>query len=114
MTVDFRCSVLRSAGRPLSELQEFAAQFAPLDKPDEVRSSHALDLLADIFAETEGKKEDAAKVFFFLFSFSFWRRCGLTLWKAMDLLAQKYDPIRANYWRYRRAQLTPVTAAATA
>ncbi|KAI9772397.1 MAG: CAAX geranylgeranyltransferase alpha subunit [Geoglossum umbratile] len=86
--------VIRSAGSPLSELLEFAAQFAPLDRPDEVRSSHALDVLADIFAETEGKKEDAVKV--------------------MDLLAQKYDPIRANYWRYRRAQLAPATAAATA
>ncbi|KAI9767570.1 MAG: CAAX geranylgeranyltransferase alpha subunit [Geoglossum simile] len=83
--------VLRKSNRPLSTLQEFAARFAPLDSPDEVKSSHALDILADIFAETKGKKEDAVK--------------------ALDLLAQRYDPIRASYWRYRKAQLTTATAA---
>src|SRR5438552_6796556 len=62
LTAELR--VLRKSNRPLSVIQEVATAFAPLDKPDEVRSSHALDVLADIFAETEGRKEDAVKVCF--------------------------------------------------
>ena len=34
--------------------------------------------------------------------------------KALDLLAQRYDPIRAKYWQYRKAQLVPTPMAATA
>ena len=67
-------------------------------------------MLADIFAGTKGKKEDAMKVFSFL-SFPFDRGRLANLEKALDLLAQKYDPIRANYWRYRKAQLTTATTA---
>ena len=29
-----------------------------MDRPDDVYSSHALDILADIYAEEEGKKEE--------------------------------------------------------
>ena len=32
--------------------------------------------------------------------------------QALDLLAEKYDPIRANYWNYRKALLDQVTASA--
>ena len=56
-----------------------------MQKPEEVYSSHALDLLADIYSEEENSKESAGK--------------------ALDLLATKYDPIRANYWNYRKELL---------
>lgn len=32
--------------------------------------------------------------------------------KALDLLAGKYDPIRANYWEYRKENLGLGVAAA--
>jgi protein farnesyltransferase/geranylgeranyltransferase type-1 subunit alpha len=62
-----------------------------LDSPEDIQSSHALDLLADIHAE-EKRAEEASK--------------------ALDLLASRYDPIRANYWMWRKEQLG--VAAATA
>lgn len=61
-----------------------ALEYASVDKPDEVYSSHALDLLAEIYAE-ESSKENAVK--------------------ALDLLAKRYDPIRENYWNYRKSLL---------
>jgi protein farnesyltransferase/geranylgeranyltransferase type-1 subunit alpha len=42
-------------------------------------------VLAEIFAQEDGKTEEAVK--------------------ALDLLARKYDPIRANYWNYRKSLL---------
>lgn len=54
-------------------------------QPDDIYSSHALDLLADIYAEDEGNKEEAKK--------------------ALDLLATRFDPIRAHYWNYRKGLL---------
>lgn len=77
--------LLRYARLPASTMKDFALEFASLDKPDEVHSSHALDLLADVYAEDVNKKEQAAE--------------------ALDLLAKKYDPIRANYWNYRKSLL---------
>ena len=68
----------------LTVLRSFAEEFADLGKEDEVRSSHALDLLADVYAE-EKEKEQAGK--------------------ALELLAKRYDPIRKNYWNYRRGLL---------
>jgi protein farnesyltransferase/geranylgeranyltransferase type-1 subunit alpha len=76
--------LLRHAKLPASTMKDFALEFASLDKPDEVHSSHALDLLADVYAE-EVNKEQAAE--------------------ALDLLAKIYDPIRANYWNYRKSLL---------
>ena len=73
--------VLRKKGEGLTELKGFAEQYADLEKEDEVRSSHALDFLADVYAEEEQKE-----------------RSG----KALELLARRYDPIRKNYWDYRR------------
>jgi len=70
---------------PISSLKRFASEFASTEYPDEVRSSHALDLLADIFAEHDGGNEDAVK--------------------ALELLADRYDPIRANYWNWRKSRL---------
>jgi protein farnesyltransferase/geranylgeranyltransferase type-1 subunit alpha len=65
-------------------VQDFVHEFANLDRPDDVRSSHALDCLAAIYAE-EKKTEDAVK--------------------SLDLLATKYDRIRARYWEYRKGAL---------
>ncbi|KAL8843523.1 MAG: hypothetical protein Q9170_000027 [Blastenia crenularia] len=48
------------------------------------RSSHALDFLADCWAE-EKQAEKAGK--------------------ALELLARRFDPIRRNYWNYRRGLL---------
>ncbi|OCL15318.1 farnesyltransferas-like protein [Glonium stellatum] len=77
--------LLRCAKLPASTMKDFALEFASLDKPDEVYSSHALDLLADVYVEEGNAKEQAAE--------------------ALDLLAKKYDPIRANYWNYRKSLL---------
>ncbi|KAL5372483.1 hypothetical protein DPSP01_013468 [Paraphaeosphaeria sporulosa] len=84
--------VVRAAGMPLSTLTSFALEFADMHRPDDIYSSHALDLLADIYADEEGSKEEAKK--------------------ALDLLASRFDPIRAHYWNYRKALLeVPETAA---
>lgn len=76
--------VLKKSGRELSQLKEFASEFADLARVDEVRSSHALDFLADAFAAEKDKE-----------------RAG----EALELLAKRYDPIRKNYWNYRRGLL---------
>ncbi|KAI6856698.1 protein prenylyltransferase [Hortaea werneckii] len=81
--------VARKTGMSLVHLKGFAEQYASLKEPDVVRSSFALDLLADIYKE-EKKTEEAREV--------------------LDLLARRYDPIRKNYWEYRKG-LLGVTAA---
>lgn len=75
--------LLKHQGQGLIEFKTFAEVFANVDKND-VRSSHALDFLADVHAERD-EKEQAGK--------------------ALNLLAQNYDPIRKNYWNYRRGLL---------
>lgn len=74
--------VLAKGGRKMSEVKEFAEGFVDgLDTEDEeVRSSHALDCLAEAYLE-EGDKEKA------------------TL--CLKRLAERWDPVRAGYWRYR-------------
>ncbi|KAL9102747.1 MAG: hypothetical protein Q9163_002144 [Psora crenata] len=76
--------VLRKKGMGLGEAKVFAEGFADVDREDGVRSSHALDLLADIYAQEQEKE-----------------RSG----KALELLAKRYDPVRQNYWNYRRSLL---------
>jgi protein farnesyltransferase/geranylgeranyltransferase type-1 subunit alpha len=71
------------AAQPLSNLTAFAREFGPLD--GEVRSSHALEILAWTLGKEDGGLEEANK--------------------ALDLLTEKYDPVRANYWRYRKAMV---------
>lgn len=83
--------MLRRAQLSTSSIKDFAQEFASLDKPNEVTSSHALDALADIYVE-ENKKEQAMQV--------------------LDLLSQKYDPIRERYWNYRKSALEPAGVAA--
>lgn len=84
--------ILRAAQLPKSTVKGFATEFADIESPDHVYSSHALDLLADIYAEEENNKESAEK--------------------ALDLLATRYDPIRANYWNYRKGLLSQSEVAA--
>ncbi|KAI4217700.1 MAG: hypothetical protein LQ351_000296 [Letrouitia transgressa] len=74
--------LLRKRGS-LAECRKFAEEFADLEREDQVRSSHALDFLADCYADEE--KEKAGR--------------------ALELLARRYDPIRKNYWNYRRGLL---------
>ena len=76
--------VIRKQGRGAKDLEAFALQFADPAKEAEIRSSHALDLLADVWAQ-EKRKDEAAR--------------------ALDLLGDKYDPIRKNYWDYRKGLL---------
>jgi protein farnesyltransferase/geranylgeranyltransferase type-1 subunit alpha len=83
--------VLRKGGRKLSSLECFAGEFVkiPDDGEEDVKSSHALDFLADCWSEMkEPKKAD----------------------KALLLLSEKYDPIRKNYWEWRRQLLKEGTA----
>ncbi|KAI9693705.1 MAG: CAAX geranylgeranyltransferase alpha subunit [Bathelium mastoideum] len=84
--------IARRTGKPLSSLEEFASEFASVEEPKDVRSSHALDLLAEIYSQEGNKKDDAVT--------------------ALDLLAKLYDPIRANYWNYRKALLDQPRSAA--
>lgn len=71
---------------PLHSLEDFCLQFSDPQNPDAVRSSHALDVLSEIYAQTDNHEKGA---------------------KVLDLLSTRYDPIRANYWNYRKRQLNP-------
>ncbi|KAF7589245.1 CAAX geranylgeranyltransferase alpha subunit [Aspergillus hancockii] len=80
--------VLRASGRPLSEWTGFARKFVQEKVEDgkvvdvEVKSSHAVEWLADVYADgQEGTTVEAIQMF--------------------NLLGKKYDPIRKNYWDYR-------------
>ena len=68
--------------KPLAEIEDLCKHYAPLDSPDRITSSHALDILAEINAQKQDGKEAAVK--------------------ALELLAGKYDPIRTNYWNQRK------------
>lgn len=81
--------LLKQVDLPLSTVKGLANEFADLDKPDRVRSSHALDMVADI-AKEEKRKDDAANAF--------------------DLLANKYDPIRSRYWMWKKESLATAAA----
>ena len=76
--------ILTARGTGLNELAAFAEEFSDVEHEDEVRSTHALNFLADCYAE---RKEV--------------ERAG----KALEILARRYDPIRRNYWNYRRGLL---------
>jgi protein farnesyltransferase/geranylgeranyltransferase type-1 subunit alpha len=80
--------VLKKGDRRLASLEWFALEFVKLGQEEgegeDVRSSHALDFLADIYVE-QGRTEDADKM--------------------LKLLGDKYDRIRKNYWDWRRVGL---------
>ncbi|KAI0533456.1 prenyltransferase alpha subunit [Xylaria digitata] len=80
--------VLVKGGRPLGDVREFAESFITSlgegDDKEKVRSSHALDLLADIYKEA-GEKDKADLCL---------RRLG-----------ERWDRIREAYWEYRRRKL---------
>lgn len=79
--------ILRHKQKPLDTLEAFASEFATVEHPETVRSSHALDFLADVNAQKfNGSGKDNA-------------------FKAWDMLATRFDPIRRNYWNYRKEQL---------
>ncbi|OWP05686.1 protein farnesyltransferase/geranylgeranyltransferase type I alpha subunit [Marssonina coronariae] len=78
--------VLRKGNRRLRSQECFAGEFAkiPAEGAEEVKSSHALDFLADVWSEMgEVAKAD----------------------RALVLLGDKYDQIRKNYWEWRRSLL---------
>jgi protein farnesyltransferase/geranylgeranyltransferase type-1 subunit alpha len=74
---------LRAAGRGLGEWEGFVGKFVD---GDVVKSSHAVEWLADVYAEAE--KVKAVEM--------------------LTMLKEKYDPIRKNYWDYRIRQLGEV------
>jgi len=77
--------VLKKGERSKSSIESFALEFANPEKDvDDVRSSHALDLLASIWTESRESQKAA---------------------RALDLLAHRYDPIRRNYWEWRKGML---------
>lgn len=103
--------ILRKAGTPLSNMACFVSNFVDLgddedDKSKEsqgvkegkenIKSSHALEFMADIWSGDVGEgvvgggeKRDL-------------RRAE----RALGLLRGKYDPIRRNYWEWRREGLS--------
>ncbi|TKX25179.1 protein farnesyltransferase/geranylgeranyltransferase type-1 subunit alpha [Elsinoe australis] len=89
-----RGTVGRAKGKEgLKELTVFCEEFVDLRGEGTVRSSHALDMLAEIWG-MEDKREEART--------------------AYGLLASRYDPIRTNYWNYLKAKLGTETVAAAA
>lgn len=80
--------LLRRFERPVKDVEAFVREFADVSEEGKgrtVRSSYALDVLAEVYAQEAGKKEMADR--------------------ALELLATRYDIIRAGYWTYRRGLL---------
>lgn len=76
-------------GLPVSTIKDFAETFASIDQAGSVKSSHALNALADSYKEA-GKTNEAGQAF--------------------DLLAKRYDPIRSRYWMWKKEQLGQVAS----
>jgi len=76
--------VLKAAGKPITTIKALCVRFAPINAPELVKSSHALDILASIYAAEEDRAN--AKI-------------------ALQLLSEKFDPIRNGYWKWRASLL---------
>ncbi|GAB0138563.1 hypothetical protein EsDP_00006793 [Epichloe bromicola] len=78
--------VLAKGGRCLSDVVEFSEQFVKDlgEEGEQVKSSHALDLLADAYCQS-GETSRA-------------KLCLQRLW-------EKWDPIREGYWKHRASEL---------
>lgn len=104
-------AILRHTSTPLSDLLSFAEAFLAPEllllfhsnknnnnnnnntgdsTVNQIKSSHALDFLADAYAE-QGENEKAGRV--------------------LELLGTKADPIRRNYWEFKRRELGLVVGA---
>ncbi|KAI1438694.1 prenyltransferase alpha subunit [Xylaria sp. CBS 124048] len=80
--------VVIKGGRPLGTVREYVETFVTNlgedDEREKVRSSHALDFLADIYQEADEKDKAAL---------------------CLRRLAEKWDRIRHGYWQYRQQSL---------
>lgn len=83
--------LLSRSKKPLSTIENLAKYYAPLDNPSRIKSSHALDILAEISAQKPDGRDTAIE--------------------ALNLLATKYDPIRTNYWNHRKSVMLKAVAA---
>ncbi|KAH6649160.1 alpha subunit of hypothetical CAAX farnesyltransferase [Truncatella angustata] len=85
-TWNYLKGVLIKGGRKLGSVGEYVELYVNNlgEEGEQVRSSHALELLADIYAEA-GEKEKADLCL---------RRLG-----------DKWDPIRLGYWEWKRTQI---------
>ncbi|KAJ5170482.1 Protein prenyltransferase alpha subunit [Penicillium coprophilum] len=73
--------VVRASGRGLGDWEEFVSGFV---SEGAVKSSHAVEWLADVFAEA-GRESEAIRM--------------------LTMLKEEFDPIRKNYWDYRIRKL---------